>query len=410
MTGQQARTSGARHVVMRELNRSLVLDLIKKRSPISRAALAEASSLAKPTVSVIVEDLIASGMVREKGVGPSTREGGRPPVLLEFDALSQCLAGVHIGVTTTTIVLADALGQEFHRTSMPTGRGKAERMLERTARAVQDAVREAGVEDRSLAVGICVPGLTDMSTGVCRLAPALGWIEVPVRGIVQRVLEAPVYVHNTSQAAAVAETVEGAAKGADEVALLYLGSGIGSGLLTGGRLLPGATGLAGEIGHCPVVGSDEPCACGRRGCLEAVASGLALARAAERAVAAGRKTALAQHAGRLTVADIAAAAEQGDAVAVQLLSEAGELLGLAATWLLNITNPTVLVLAGGMVAAGDVLLQPLRDAIAAHALPQVDDAVDVRLSLLGPDAEVRGAVLLAMQYSETYYRLVFQGG
>lgn len=410
MTGQQARTSGARHVVMRELNRSLVLDLIKKRSPISRAALAEASSLAKPTVSVIVEDLIASGIVRESGVGRSTREGGRPPVLLEFDALSQCLAGVHIGVTTTTIVLADALGQEFHRVSMPTGRSKAERVLERTAHAVRDAVREAEVEGRSLAVGICVPGLTDVSTGVCRLAPALGWVEVPVRDIVQRVVEAPVYVHNTSQAAAVAEAVEGAAKGADEVALLYLGSGIGSGVLTGGRLRPGATGLAGEIGHCPVRGSVEPCACGQRGCLEAVVSGLALARDAERAVESGRDTSLEEHAGALTVAHIAAAAGAGDAVALELLAEAGELLGLAATWLLNLTNPTVLVLSGGMVAAGDVLLQPIRDAIAAHALPQVGEAVDIRLSLLGADAEVRGAVLLAMQYSETYYRLVFQGG
>lgn len=409
MTGQQAGTSGARHVVMRELNRSLVLDLIKKRSPISRAELAEASSLAKPTVSVIVEDLLASGIVRENGVGRSTREGGRPPVLLEFDALSQCLVGVHIGVTTTTIVLADALGQEFHRTSMPTGRGRAQRMLERTARAVQETIREAGIEGRSVAVGVCIPGLTDVSTGVCRLAPALGWVEVPVRDIVQRVVDAPVYVHNTAQAAAVAETVEGAAMGADEVALLYLGSGVGSGLLTGGRLLPGATGLAGEIGHCPVRGSDEPCACGRRGCLEAVASGLALARSAERAVAAGRDTALREHAGEITVAQIAAAGEAGDALSAELLTEAGELLGLAATWLLNITNPTVLVLSGGMVAAGDLLLQPLRDVIAERTLPQVGEAVDVRLSLLGPDAEVRGAVLLAMQYSETYYRLVFQG-
>lgn len=407
---RKARTSGARHVVMRELNRSLVLDLIKKSSPISRAALAEASSLAKPTVSVIVEDLIASGVVREVGVGPSTREGGRPPVLLEFDALSQVLAGVHIGVTTTTIVLADALGQEFHRTSMPTGRGRAERLLERMARAVTDALVDAEVQGRSLAVGICVPGLTDPSTGVCRLAPALRWVDVPVRDIVQPLVDAPVYVHNTSQAAAVAEAVEGAAKGADEVALLYLGSGIGSGLLTGGRLLPGTTGLAGEIGHCPVVGSDEPCACGRRGCLEAVASGLALARAAERAVAAGRRTSLADSAGSLTVAHLAAAAQSGDAVAVELLTGAGELLGLAATWLLNITNPSVLVLGGGMVAAGDVLLQPLRDAVAAHALPQVGEAVELRMSLLGADAEVRGAVLLAMQYSETYYRLVFQGG
>lgn len=401
--------SGARHDVMRELNRSLVLDLIRKCSPIHRAALAAASSLAKPTVSAIVEELIESGIVRETGVGPSTREGGRPPVLLEFDALSQCLAGVHVGVTTTTVVIADALGREFHRTSMRTGRGNAKRVLERTARAVQAAIADADVADRPLAIGVCVPGLTDVNTGVCRLAPNLGWIDVPVRDLLNEVIDAPVYVHNTAQAAAVAEAVEGAAKGVEDVALLYLGSGIGGGLLTGGRLLPGATGLGGEIGHCPVPGSRELCTCGRTGCLEAVASGLAVARAAEQAVAAGRKTALSQHAGHLTVEHLASAASSGDALAVELLAGAGELLGLAATWLLNISNPTVLVLSGGMIEAGDVLLQPLRRTVIAHALPQIVEAVDIRLSTLGADAEVRGAVLLAMQYSETYYRLVFRG-
>ena len=409
MAGQQARSSGARHVVMRELNRSLVLDLIKKRSPISRAALAEAASLAKPTVSVIVEELLERGIVREVGVGHTTREGGRPPVLLEFDALSQCLAGVHIGVNTTTVVLADALGQEFDRLSMPTRRGRAKTTLERIAAAVRGAVDANGVADRELAVGVCVPGLTDVATGVCRLAPNLGWVDVPVRDVLQDGLNAQVYVHNTAQASAVAETLEGAAQGAEDVTLLYLGSGIGSGLLSGGRLFPGSSGLAGEVGHCPVEGGTETCPCGRTGCLETVASGIALARDASHAVTAGRPTSLREIAGDVTVEHIAAAAADGDALALELLADAGRHLGTAASWLLNLTNPQVLVLSGGLVAAGEPLLGPLRAAIDEHALPQVAEGVDVRVSQLGSDAELRGAVLLAMQYSETYYRVVFQG-
>jgi glucokinase-like ROK family protein len=408
MVGQQARSSGARHVVMRELNRSLVLDLIKKHSPISRAGLATASSLAKPTVSVIVEELLERGIVREIGVGSTTREGGRPPVLLEFDALSQVLAGVHVGVTTTTIVLADALGVEFHRVVMPTGRGRADKALARIAKAVEGARRDAGVEGRELAVGVCVPGLTDLTTGVCLLAPNLGWREVPVRDILHAALGAPVYVHNSAQAAAVAEVMEGVARGADDVVLLYLGSGIGSGLMSAGRLFSGSTGLAGEVGHCPVEGSDEPCPCGRTGCLEAVASGIAIARDAERAVAGGRSTALADM-GTLTVESVTAAAMAGDAVAIDLLETAGRHLGVAASWLLNLINPEVLVLAGGMVAAGEPLLSPLLAATSEHVLPQVGARVDIRRSELGADAEVRGAVLLAMQFSETYYRVVFQG-
>ena len=405
----QSRTSGARHVVMRELNRSLVLDLIKQRSPISRAALAEATSLAKPTVSVIVEELLSRGIVREVGVGTTTREGGRPPVLLEFDALSQCLAGVHVGVTTTTVVLADALGNEFHRQQMPTGRGRPERLFGKVVDAIRAAVGTTGVADRELAVGVCVPGLTESGSGVCRLAPNLGWSNVPVRDLLGGALDVPTYVHNTAQAAAVAETVEGAAQGADDVALLYLGSGVGSGWLTGGRLFPGATGLAGELGHCAVDGSAERCLCGRTGCLEAVASGIAIARDAKRALDAGRPSSLSGSDKGPTVEQVAEAAFAGDPLATELLADAGRRLGIAASWLLNLTNPQVLVIGGGLTACGEPLLGPLRQTAEQHVLPQVRERVEIRMSQLGADAEVRGAVLLAMQYSESYYRVVFQG-
>ncbi len=406
---QQSQTSGARHVVMRELNRSLVLDLIKKRSPISRAALAEASSLAKPTVSAIVDELLARHAVREVGVGTTGREGGRPPVLLEFDSHSQCLVGVHLGVTTTTIVLADALGHEFARAQMPTWRGRSATALDRVAAATERLLSVNGAKERETAVGVCVPGMTDVATGVCRIAPALGWIDVPVREHLQDALGIPVYVHNTAQASAVAEAVEGAGQGATDVVLLYLGSGIGSGMLSGGRLFSGSSGQAGEIGHCPVDGATERCPCGRRGCLETVASGIALVRDARAAVAEGRSTSLATNGDDLTVALIAAAAAAGDSLAGDLLDRTGKRLGTAAAWLVNLTDPQVLILSGGLVEIGDPLLGPLRRAFDEHVLPQVAERLQIRRSELGDDAETRGAVLLAMQYSETYYRVVFQG-
>lgn len=406
---QQARRSGARHDVMRELNRSLVLDLIKQHSPISRASLAEVSALAKPTVSAIVEELVEQGKVREVGVGNTTREGGRPPVLLEFDARSQCLVGVHVGVNTTTVVLADALGREFGRRQMPTRTEPAGRTIKRIAAAVQSVAEEAHIPGGSLAIGVCLPGMTDPSTGVCRLAPALGWVDVPVRSLLQEALHVPVFVHNTAQAAAVAESLEGAAAGYADVALIYLGSGIGSGVLIGGRLLSGATGQAGELGHCPVEGGTQQCPCGRMGCLETEASGLALLRSARQAASNGTSQGLAARGAELSVPDIAAAAAGGDAVAADLIAETGRRLGVAAAWLVNLTNPEVLVLSGGLVEIGGLLLDPLRAALERHALPQVNERLHVRQSRLGSDAEVRGAVLLAMQYTETYYRVVFQG-
>ncbi|GAB3873228.1 hypothetical protein GCM10027610_140040 [Dactylosporangium cerinum] len=141
---------------------------------------------------------------------------------------------------------------------------------------------------RLAAVGAVLPGLTDFHTGVCLLAPNLGWRDVPVRDILAAELGAPVYVHNAGQAAAVAENLEGAGGRVGDLALLYAGTGLSAGVLSDGRVFHGVGGTAGEIGHNAVPGNEEPCNCGKVGCLETVASGPAIVRAVRRALAAGR--------------------------------------------------------------------------------------------------------------------------
>jgi glucokinase-like ROK family protein len=395
---------------MRELNRSLVLDLIKQGSPISRASIAKATDLAKPTVSAIVDDLVRDGLVREIGMGQPTRGGGRPPILLEFNRRSQFVVGVQVGVRRTTVVVADASGEEVGRLQRPTAKRRPAEALAKLAQQITDAIEESGVAaKRVAAVGVCVPGLVDFDSGMCLLAPNLGWKNLDVRGPLEAALKVPVYVHNTAQAVAVAENIEGAGQGASDLVLLYVGSGIGAGIVSAGRLFHGAGGIAGEIGHCSIPGATERCNCGKIGCLETVASGPALVHAAERAASGKRKSSLSKLKGEeLSAEAIAAAAAEGDAVATEILTNAGRQLGTAASWLVNLLNPEQLIVAGGLADAGEVLLEPLRATVNELALEQAASRLTIKGSALGQDAETRGAVLLALQSSETYYRVVFQ--
>jgi glucokinase-like ROK family protein len=405
---EQRRSAG--HTVMREVNRSLVLALIKDGGPVSRASIARSSTLAKPTVSAIVDELIEEGLVEEIGPGAIATGGGRPPIMLRFNARSHLVAGVHIGARRTTVSVADATGVDLARQQSPTRHGPAPEMLRAVADQIRATLAGTGVSpaDAKLsAVGVVLPGLTDFHAGVCLLAPNLGWRDVPVRDVLAAELNAPVYVHNAGQAAAVAENIEGAGGQVGDLALLYAGTGLSAGVLSDGRVFHGFGGTAGEIGHCAVPGVTEHCNCGKIGCLETVASGPAIVRTVERAIAAGQPSSLAGRTG-FEARDVSEAARAGDAVCADAITEAGRRLGLAVSWLINAYNPAVVVVGGGLAEIGDPLLVPLREAVAEHALGPALRGVEIRVSQLGDSAEVRGAVLLALQHSETYYRVVFR--
>jgi N-acetylglucosamine repressor len=399
--------------MMRELNRSLVLEVLRRSSPTSRASIAKMTSLAKPTVSAIVDELVAEGLVREIGAGATAPNGGRPPILLEYNERSVCVAGVQIGVNWTTVVVADGRGAEIGRRRLPTPKLPPEGALEAIAAEVTGAVVESNMKlARLAAVGVVLPGLTDFLSGICLLAPNLRWRNVPVRDLLSGSLtvKVPVFVHNAAQAVAVSESLEGAGAGEGDLAVLYTGTGVGAGILRDGRVFHGHSGIAGEIGHCRVEGARERCNCGKVGCLETVASGPAIERAARAALAAGRSSSLAGRArSRITTREIAAAAQEGDPLATEVIAEAGVQLGLAGACLINLFDPGLLVVGGGLVEIGEPLLEPLRQTVRANVLSPGHDDVEVRVSELGQDAEVRGAVLLALQQSEVYYRVVFQG-
>lgn len=411
MVDNGPRHPGADHNVMRGVNRSLVVDLLKEQSPMSRAAVAKKTGLAKPTVSAIVEGLIDEGLVREIGLGATTVEGGRPPMLVEFDTRSQFVVGIHIGVRRVTAVVGDAKGQEVGRAQMSTPRGRAADALRKIARLAKEALQTANAPTQRLsAVGVCVPGLVDVREGVCRFAPNLGWREIPVKAELEKALKVPIFVHNTAHACAVAESTEGGREPRQELIFLYVGSGIGAGILSDGRLYHGTAGSAGELGHCTMPGAQGECSCGKIGCLETLASARAISGAARAGIAAGRKSTLSSiPADTLTAEDVASAANDGDKLSNEVLAKAGSDLGFATAWLINLFSPQLVVIGGGLAAAGEPLLGPLRERALEMALPQASASTVIEPSRLGQEAEIRGAVLLALQSSESYYRVVFQG-
>ena len=260
---------------------------------------------------------------------------------------------------------------------------------------------------RLAAVGAVLPGLTDFHTGVCLLAPNLGWRDVPVRDILAPSSAPPSTCTTPARPPPSPRTWRAPAGGSGtwRCCTRAPASPRASCPTAGSSTV--SAGPRARSGTTRVPGNDEPCNCGKVGCLETIASGPAIVRAVRRALAAGEASSLAgsgvrragRHRGRPGPAT---------RLPTAAIAEVGAHLGLAASWLINAYNPAVVIVGGGLAPIGDLLLDPLRAAVARHALAPALRGVEIRASMLGPDAEVRGAVLLALQHSETYYRVVFR--
>lgn len=392
-TGERA----ADHAVMRRVNRAVVLDVIRSTEASSRSAIAEVTGLAKPTVGLIVDELMTAGLVAEIGRGEPGTVGGRPPVLLAFNARSSFLAGVHVGVRRTAVVVADALGTPLVERTMKTPAGRPPAAFDRIATAITDAAAGVGAgTDMLAAIGVCLPGLV-ATGGLLSRAPALGWQDVPVAHLLGDRLGVPVVADNAARTALLAETRLGAARGERDVVLVYAGVGVGAAAVVNGQLVRGAGGVAGELGHVRVRADGQRCSCGKTGCLETVASADAITTAA----AARWKRKSPRPAGELSVSDVAAAAAAGDPIAIEVLGDAGRDLGTAAAWLVNMLDPACVVLSGCVGEAGSAFAGPFEQAVTCDAR-----RVRVVVSELGEAAELRGVLLMAREHASADIRIV----
>jgi len=304
-----------------------------------------------------------------------------------------------IGGTKLAVGVVSDAGDVVADAIEATGKApSADAVVERLLRMARDAVSRSGVAWQELSgVGVSFGGPVDFPSGTtvtCHHLP--GWEQFPLREAVAERSGLPTTMDNDANAAALGEATFGAARGCPHVLYLTVSTGIGGGVIVGGRVHRGATSMAGEIGHTFIAPDGPVCTCGRRGCLEAVAAGPGIVAAARRALDAGEQSALsAIPRAALTAKDVAEAAAS-DALAARVMSRAGEYLGIAIAGAVNLLNPNIVVIGGGVSGAGDVLFRPVREAVARYAVPESVRDLRIVPGSLGQRGALMGAAALAL--------------
>ncbi|MGR6917063.1 ROK family transcriptional regulator [[Actinomadura] parvosata] len=361
-------------------NRAVVLEAIAASDGISRVQIAAVTGLTPQTVSVIVRRLLEEGLVVEDGSAPSS--GGKPRTILRVDARAGYAVGVHFDPQELSIVLADLAGRPLARLHLPQRPGvRPDAVIRTMARAARRILREAGVPDgKVLGVGLACPGPLD-ADGVMVSPPRLpGWDRVPIKGLLQEYTRFPVTVDNDATAAAIGERWAGIARSAPGLAYLYLGTGIGGGLILDNQVYRGSSLNAAEFGHITVEPEGPECYCGNRGCVEAVCCPSAI----EAALGTG-----ADHAA------ICAAAASGEPAARRVIERVAQRLADAAVSVVNMLDIDLLVLGGpALREVGEIYREVIARAVAERPLARRLHAVRVETSPIAADAAAIGAASL----------------
>jgi predicted NBD/HSP70 family sugar kinase/biotin operon repressor len=373
---------------LRESNRLRVIQALQILGVTSRADVARRTGLSRSTVSTIVAALQAEGVVVDRDAdGRAAAGGGRPPAPISLFPAAGLALGVDFGKRHLAVALADLshelLAEEWRE--MPddydatAGMGRAAELVE----LVLGATGADG--ERVLGVGMGLPGPVHRSGVVGSSAILPGWAGTQAAERMSDLIGLPVWLRNDADLGALAEATWGAGRGASAVVYLKLATGIGAGIVIDGRLFGGAGGTAGEIGHTSLDETGDICRCGSRGCLETYASGAAIAGLLSRSLGE-----------TLGPDDVMQRAVDGDPGCRRALADAGRHIGAAVADLCNLINPERIIVGGSMAVAGDVLLDPLREAVGLRAIPSAAEDVEIVLGDLGERAELLGAVALVL--------------
>ncbi|MGY1723553.1 ROK family transcriptional regulator [Blastococcus sp. SYSU DS0533] len=396
--GSSERRAPADQATVRRTNLGLVLRHLRDHGPRSRARIAQETGLNKATVSSLVAELSDRRLVT---TGEADRAGsvGRPGLTVHLDGGCVCGIGVELNVDYAAVLVLDLRGGVLFekRLALDLPALGAERTLDAVAVLVSEAVAAAAATGaRPAGLTVAVAGLVRSVDGVVTLAPNIGWHDVPVLdGLRSRLgTDFPIRVENDANLSAIAEWAMGSEARTPDLVYLTGEVGVGGGVIVAGRLLRGAGGLSGEVGHTSLGDPDVVCGCGRRGCWETVVGMAALLRAA---ADPGDPVGDPARDLEARLSEVAARAEAGDARTLAALHQVGTSLGTGAAVLINLFNPRVVILGGYFAVLGKFFMAPLMAELEARVLgPRVAGA-RVVLSTLGFTAAVRGGAHVALE-------------
>ena len=376
----------ATHQQTKQHNRDLVLRTIFANESISRAEVARVTNLTRTTVSDVVSGLLEEGLVEEVGRGESI--GGKSPILLRVVANSRYLIGLNLGQDKFIGAIVNLRGEIKEMVEEPVHDDNGKTALELVYQIIDQLVRKK--IKPIVGIGVGTPGLVNTREGVVVNAVNLEWQDLPLGQLLEKKYKIPVLVLNDSQAAAIGEFVYGGVHAPDEnMVVINVIHGIGAGILINGRLFQGDGGVAGEIGHVVVRENGELCRCGKRGCLETVASA--------RAVVKQMKM--------KSLADVVAAFNAGNAAANEVIQTAGRYLGLSLANLIATLNIQKIVLTGDMTRFGEKWLKSVSESMQAGAFSRMTEGTKLEIGTLDSRACILGASAYLLLHD---YSLLFQ--
>ncbi|PTM56630.1 ROK family glucokinase [Desmospora activa] len=315
--------------------------------------------------------------------------------------MDKCYIGIDLGGTSMKLGIVDENGKLLDKLEKPTrGEEGAETGLARMAEHARELAEMSGQPwSRVAGLGIGLPGFLDIERGEIIRLTNIPWERVPVRTVLEAKLGVPVVIDNDANVAALGEAWSGAGTGIGDIVCITLGTGVGGGVIVDGRLVHGVSGMAGEIGHICMEENGALCGCGKRGCVETIASATGMMRLVKEGLAAGRQSLLHQPAqqGELNTRTLFAAAEQQDVLALEVIDRATDALGRLMAILSVVNNPAAFIVGGGVSRAGERLFTPLRQSYAQHALAAAARGVQILPAQLGNDAGMIGAAALTVR-------------
>ncbi|HWQ53777.1 MAG TPA: ROK family protein [Bryobacteraceae bacterium] len=392
-----------------ERDKRVIEAVVRRFGPISRSRIHELTDISTSATSVLVRELMDEGRLLETGRAANGKGTGRNEVLLELDEDFRFIAAVEFDEENVMAGVLNMHPAIRNTVSEPANlHGGVDGLVNQLVSCTRKVLEKAGLETSSLlGIGIADPGLVDSRRGVTVTSSTIDfWNQVPLQEIFEKEFGVPALVQSKTRAKTVAERVLGAGEMLDSMVYVDYGVGIGAGLILDGKLLLGERGAAGEFGHTHALAGGPACLCGSYGCLEAVAGARAVEARMRRLIAqGGNSQALALAGGdpgNITVWNILEASSRGDKVSSNIVAEVAGYLGVGLADLINLFNPSVIVLDKRLEAGGRELLDEIRLTVRRQALAWSNERIAIRFAQLGSEAGILG---LTMMILERYFEI-----